>query len=65
MKKISGNDVGRRKKLTDLEAYNSDEETSGLGEFVDISDALTRSPRNSVKLKKCKSMVKKSKVCTT
>ena len=67
MKKISGNDEGRRQKLTALEAYNnSDEETSsGLGEFVDISDALTRSPRNSAKLRKCKSMVKKSKVCTT
>ena len=66
MKKISGNDEGRRQKLTALEAYNnSDEETSGLGEFVDISDALTRSPRNSAKLRKCKSMVKKSKVCRT
>ena len=66
MKKISSNDEGRRQKLTALEAYNnSDEETNGLGEFVDISDALTRSPRNSAKLRKCKSMVKKSKVCTT
>ena len=64
MRKMAENDEGRRLKLAELEDYdnNGDEcNNNGLGEFVDLSDALTRSPRNAVKLRKCKSMVKKSK----
>lgn len=65
MRKMAQKDERRSQKLTELEDYvNGDEDNNGIGDFVDISDALTRSPRNSAKLKKCKSMVKKSKVCT-
>ena len=60
MRKMAGKDERRRLKLAQLEDYDNDnrlhgdEDNGGLGEFVDISDALTRSPRNAVKLKKSK-----------
>ena len=56
MRKMAGKDKIRGQKLTTLESYDNGDEgdNNGLGEFVDISDALTRSPRNAVKLRKCK-----------
>lgn len=61
MRRMAGKDEQKRRKLQQLESYTSDcEEDSSLREFLDQTDALTRSP-NAGKLKKSKSMVKKSK----
>ena len=61
MRKMARGDERKRLKLALLEDYNgNDDEDNGIGDLVDLTDALTRCPRKS-KLKKSKSMVKKSK----
>ena len=63
LRKLAGKDKKRRRKLEQLERYNSKESMSDEGslkEFIGQSDALTRTSRFG-KLKKSKSMIKKSK----
>ena len=63
LRKLAGKDKKRRRKLEQLERYNSKESVSDEGslkEFIGQSDALTKTSRFG-KLKKSKSMIKKSK----